>query len=145
MVVVNHVGLCVADLDASRAFYVEVFGFVPWRGSAPPDKLAGPLLQLEPPVGLRAEYLRLDGFVLELLHYHGRPPARPERRDMDDLGLTHLSLSVDDVDATCDAVEARGGRVVRASRVGDAVMVRDPDGQLIEVLPMSYVRWLTSL
>ena len=138
MGVMNHLGICVADLNVSREFYVEVFGFRPWRVSAPPDRVVARLLQLGEPVGLRAEYLTLDAFVLELLHYEHRPSPERPLRAMDELGLTHISISRDDVDATCDAVEAHGGRVLRDSRVGDAVMVRDPDGQLIEVLPMAY-------
>ena len=53
---------------------------------------------------------------------------------MDHLGLTHLSLSVDDLDEALAAVEAHGGEVLVDTNLGMAVFVKDPDGQLIELL-----------
>lgn len=145
-VVLNHVGHCVSDLDRSRRFYTEVLGFEHWRDYDAPDDMTPKLLRLEPPVGLLAVYLRLGDFVLELLHYRHagqHPPARP--RTMDELGLTHLSVSVEDVPATCEAVVAHGGEVLADTDVGAAVMVKDPDGQLIELLPMSYAEAMRAL
>jgi predicted enzyme related to lactoylglutathione lyase len=55
-------------------------------------------------------------------------------------GLTHLSISVVDLEAAAAQVEAHGGTVV--STFPYAVMVRDPDGQLIELLTMDYRRQL---
>lgn len=135
-VVVNHVGHCVADLDRARAFYVEVLGFAVSRTLAVPDAAAGPLLGVEAPVGLTAVYLERDGFTLELLHFDrpGNPEARA--RVFNEPGLTHLSVSVDDVAATVARALELGGRVVVDSPM--AAVVRDPDGQLLELLPMAY-------
>jgi catechol 2,3-dioxygenase-like lactoylglutathione lyase family enzyme len=137
-VVVNHVGQCVVDLDRATAFYVELLGFEVDRTLSVPDEGSGPLLGVVPPVGLTAVYLRRGGFQLELLAYDrpGNPPYRP--REMNEPGLTHLSFSIDDLDATVDRVAALGGEVV--TRLPVAAMVRDPDGQLLELLPMSYRR-----
>jgi catechol 2,3-dioxygenase-like lactoylglutathione lyase family enzyme len=49
-------------------------------------------------------------------------------------GLTHLSLFVDDVPAVLAAVPRHGGRVREDTNLGVAVFVEDPDGQAIEVL-----------
>lgn len=140
MAVFNHLGQCVADLTRSRRFYEEVLGFEFWREIEPPDSPSDQLLRLNPPIGMTACYLRRDGLVLELLYFAGREaqpgPARPRR--MNELGLTHLSVSVDDLDATCRAVRAHGGDVLDDTNIGGAIFVRDPDGQLIELLPMSY-------
>lgn len=134
--VVNHVGLCVADLDRSLRFYVDLLGFERDGELAVPDDPTARLLGLDPPVGLRAVYLRLGDFRLELLHYADRTPQARER-PMDELGLTHLSFGVDDHRALLERVEAYGGTVVRATDIGVAAFVRDPDGQLLEILPRS--------
>lgn len=140
MAVFNHLGQGVSDLGRSRRFYEEVLGFEFWREIAPPDTPSDQLLGLDPPIGMTACYLRRDGLVLELLHFAGagaRPgPARARR--MNELGLTHISVSVDDLAETCRAVTAHGGEVLDETNIGAAVFVRDPDGQLIELLPMSY-------
>lgn len=134
----NHVGLCVHDLDRSRVFYEEVFGFTFEREIRPPDDPTAKLLQLEPPLGVRAAYLRLGSFRLELLAYAERDPAAVRRRPLDEPGLTHLSLGVDDPHAMLDRVRDLGGTVVEESDVGSAIFVRDPDGQLIELLPAAW-------
>jgi catechol 2,3-dioxygenase-like lactoylglutathione lyase family enzyme len=131
--VVNHIGLCVHDIDRSRRFYEDLLGFAYEREIAPPDDITGRLLQLEPPLGLRAVYLRKDGLVLELLAYAGRRLPRRER-SMDEPGLTHISIGAEDHRALLGRVEALGGTVVTASDIGVAVFIRDPDGQLIELL-----------
>jgi catechol 2,3-dioxygenase-like lactoylglutathione lyase family enzyme len=135
----NHIGHCVTDLARSRRFYEGLLGFELQRELQVPDAAIGGLLRVEPPIGLSAVYLARDGLVLELLHYDrdGNPPAR--ERAMNEPGLTHISLSVDDIAATCAEVPAYGGEVLEDTNVGGfAVMIRDPDGQLIELLPISY-------
>ena len=134
--VANHVGLCVTDLDRSRRFYEEALGFAFQRDLRPPDEATGKLLDVERP-GLTAVYLTMGSFVLELLHFDRpeNPPFRP--RVFNEPGLTHLSLSVDDIPATLEAVRRCGGSVVESSDLGVAVLVRDPDGQLLELLAAS--------
>ena len=136
----NHLGQCVTDLDRSRRFYVEVFGFEVEREISPPDSPSDRLLGLTPPIGMTACYLRRDGLVLELLHFagEGATPNAYRARAMNDPGLTHISVSVDDIPRTCALVRERGGTVLDSTDIDVAIFVRDPDGQLIELLPMSY-------
>jgi lactoylglutathione lyase len=138
--VFNHLGHCVTDLDRARRFYVDVLGFEPWREINPPDSPSGQLLRLAPPIGMTACYLRRDGLVLELLHFagEGAKPMPPRERVMNEPGLTHISVSVHDIPATCRRIEEHGGEVLRDTDIGFGIFVRDPDGQLIELLPMTY-------
>ena len=53
---------------------------------------------------------------------------------MNEPGLTHLSLTTDDLPGTLAVVAELGGEVLDDTDVGVAVMVRDPDGQLLELL-----------
>jgi len=135
----NHLGHCVRDADASIRFYTSAFGFTVERDLTVPDVPSDRLLRIPAPIGLRAVYLRLgDEFVLELLEFADAPVVTPPERVMNEYGLTHLSLSVDDIAATCSLVEECGGSILRDTDLGKAIYVRDPDGQLIELLPMSY-------
>ncbi len=136
MTTVNHVGLCVADLARARRFYEQALGFAHRRDLAVPDGAAGKLLRVPPPVGLSAVYLQLGDFTLELLQFDrdGNDPRR--ERSFTEPGLTHLSFTVADLAATCDLVRSHGGEVLDDTDVrGLAVMVRDPDGQMLELLP----------
>jgi catechol 2,3-dioxygenase-like lactoylglutathione lyase family enzyme len=139
MAIYNHTGHVVTDLDRSKRFYQEVFGFRFWYEISPPDEPTAKLTGLEPPLGVTASYLTLDGFVLELMAYAAPGATRPFRaRTMDEPGLTHLSISVDDVQATADRAVELGGVRIEESDIGAALFVRDPDGQLIELLPASF-------
>ena len=57
---------------------------------------------------------------------------------MNEPGLTHLSISVDDVRAAAERAVEYGGEIIEESDIGVALFIRDPDGQLIELLPVSY-------
>ncbi len=133
--IVNHVGLCVTDPVRSRRFYEGVFGFTHRNDLVPAEAPTARLLQISPPVGLTAVYLELDGFVLELLHFDRDGNEAARARSFTEPGLTHLSFGVDDVDATCELVRTHGGQVLVDTDLGGvAVLVRDPDGQLLELL-----------
>ena len=142
MSVVNHVGLVVADRERSRRFYEGLLGFEFWWEIDAPDDRTAPLLQLPEPVGLHATYLVLDGFVLELIDYSRRPVHAGAQRVMDQIGLTHISLSVPDLPGVLARVAEFGGAVVEATVSDGAAMIRDPDGQLLELLSDG---WLSAL
>jgi predicted enzyme related to lactoylglutathione lyase len=57
---------------------------------------------------------------------------------MNDPGLTHLSISVDDVRATAEKAAEYGGQIIEESDLGVALFIRDPDGQMLELLPVGY-------
>ncbi len=143
--VFNHVGQCVTDLARSRRFYEELLGFTFLRQINPPDESSARLLDLSGALGLTACYLRLDGFVLELLHYSAPERAtQPRTRSMDEPGLTHISISCD-IDAVRPRVAAYGGEVVESTDIEAAIFIRDPDRQLVELLPLSYADYVAAL
>src|SRR4051794_26332211 len=140
--VFNHVGLCVRDRERSRRFYEGLFGFEFWWELELPDEGTAQLLQLAKPIGVRATYLVRDGLALELIDYSKREVQTNHERVMDEVGLTHISLSVSDLAGVLERVEDFGGSVVEETVSEQFAMIRDPDGQLIELLPDS---WLVAL
>ena len=96
-------------------------------------------------MGAKAVYLVNDGFVLELIALRPRripplPPAGDERP-----GLTHLSVAVADIAATLAKVEPTGARSWQDTDMGGlAIMIRDPDGQLIELTTFGFPDHATS-
>lgn len=134
--IVNHVGLRVSDLERSSRFY-GALGFTEALSMDVPDEPMHRLVRVAPPAGLRAVYLTNGPFVLELLAFEHHAAGRVERA-MTDTGLTHLSIGVTDLDAAKAAVAGHGGEVLDDTDVGVAVMVKDPDGQMIELLDAAY-------
>jgi catechol 2,3-dioxygenase-like lactoylglutathione lyase family enzyme len=136
--VFNHVGLCVADRERSRRFYEGLLGFEFWWEIEPPDDGTYQLLQLAKPLGLHATYLIRDGLVLELIDYSQREVQAGPDHGMDQVGLTHMSFSVSDLGAVLGMVDRFGGSVVEGTVSDQSAMIRDPDGQLLELLAESW-------
>ncbi len=134
--IVNHVGQRVTDLDRSIRFYTAL-GFTETTTMDIPDEPMHRLVRVTPPVGLRVAYLTNGPFVLELLAY-AHHPSPPVERAMTDTGLTHLSIGVDDVAAAKAVVVEHGGEVLDDTDLRRVVLVRDPDGQLIELLDVAF-------
>ena len=135
----THIGLCVADLARSRRFYCEGLGFAFEHELHVAGEPTDTLLRLRGS-DLHAVYLMRDGVRIELLYFAS--PAAPPRRErvMHELGLTHLSFRVADMDAALAAVRAASGRVLDDTVIrfpefqSAAAFVADPDGQLIELV-----------
>jgi glyoxylase I family protein len=136
----THIGICVSDWERSLRFYRDALGFTYLSEIQVAGEPSDTLLQLDN-VALRAIYLERDGTRIELLHYsspgyEGDGAPRPMNR----LGLTHVSLRVDDLAATLAALHAAGVRVLERTRSdipafnAAAIFVTDPDGTLIELV-----------
>ena len=137
--VVNHVGLAVSDLEKSRRFYEAVLGFEFKNEATFPDTGTAKLFAMDPPIGLHVAYLQRDGWMLELLSFEAAGVTPSRERPLNEPGLTHFSVSVDDIEETESLAAAYGGEVASDRGFKGLVsMIRDPDGQLIELLPMSY-------
>lgn len=120
-----HTMLRVVDLDRSIAFYTEVLGMrLLRRHDYPEGKFTLAF------VGYQNES---EGAVLELTHNWGVESY--------ELGTAygHIALEVPDAYAACEAIKARGGKVVREAgpmKHGTTVIafVDDPDGYKVELI-----------
>ncbi len=135
----THLGICVSDLERSAAFYRDVLGFVEVGRLEPDPASTSHLLELD--CTLRAVYLERDGWRIELLHYP--TPGHigsDEPRPMNQLGMTHLSFRVEDIDGVLEKLEAAGGRVLEKSVLAipnssvKVLMAVDPDGTRLEII-----------
>jgi lactoylglutathione lyase len=123
-----HTMLRVGDLDRSLAFYTDVLGMRLLRRK---DYPSGRFTLAFVGYGDEREHA-----VLELTHNWDT-----DRYDLGD-GFGHLALGVDDIHAVCDAIRAKGGRVVREPgpmKHGTTVIafVEDPDGYKVELIELS--------
>ncbi len=118
---VEHIGIAVADPNASAEWYRRVLDFqvVFSNGDEPPT-----LLVSHP-----------SGFVLEIMPKTDRPqPVRAVR----DPGLSHIALQVDDLDRAADVLKSRGlafdGDVVSAVGGGRILNFSDLDGNMLQIV-----------
>lgn len=140
----SHLGICVSDLERSVAFYCDGLGFERAEAHEVGAEF-GALMELDG-LRLRSQFLRGPGGVaLELLAFASPAPTGDgRRRPLNALGLTHLSVRVDDVDAVAARLVALGGAVVDGTRTTiptggrplDFVYLTDPDGVRIELMDL---------
>ncbi len=124
----THLGICVSDLERSVGFYRDVLGFVEAGRFEPDPASTSRLLEID--CTLRAVYLERDGWRIELLHYPDPgSTGSSEPRPMNQLGMTHLSFRVENIDRVLEGS-------VLAIRDGSskALMAVDPDGTRLEII-----------
>jgi len=122
-----HTMLRVGDLERSLAFYTDVLGMRLLRRKDYPDGRFTLAF-----VGYGDES---DTAVLELTHNWDTSSYEIGT------GYGHIALGVEDIHATCEAMAAKGGRVVRPPgpmKHGSTVIafVEDPDGYKVELIAM---------
>ncbi|CAB4685741.1 unannotated protein [freshwater metagenome] len=139
----SHIGIGVRDLDRSVRFYCDVFGFAQlYALDFEHDEVAA---TMEVSGAFRSAMLLRDDLRVELLQWVDVPVTGGEgRKPMTELGFTHLSFRVDDIDELSDAVRRAGGEVHDHTLTvlgvdGDAppsklLYVTDPDGTRIELM-----------
>jgi catechol 2,3-dioxygenase-like lactoylglutathione lyase family enzyme len=140
---VSHFGICVSDLERSVRFYRDGLDFKPVASHQVGDEFSA-LMEVEG-VKLESRMLSRDGVTIELLGFESPGHLGDgQRRPMNQLGLTHLSLRVDDVDRLASTIEHLGGIVVRGTRTTfnrpgarlDFLYCTDPDGVRIELMEL---------
>lgn len=135
MTALFHIGLTVSDIERSTRFYTELFGFRFESDLKLPGERIDELLAISPSSSIHAAYLVLGSFTLELMQFEPASAVTAGSRLFNQTGLAHLSLLVENpLDVAARAEEFGGTRI---SAVGTACVIRDPDGQLIELLPAS--------
>lgn len=137
----SHVGLCVTDLAASLRFYTEGLGFEVAEGYDVGDEVAD-TLEVPKGVQLRSQMIVKDGTKIELLGWtspavEGTPSTRRNQ-----VGLTHLTFTVEDLPAIEARLVGLGATVVESTRTHidmgvatlDLLFLADPDGTRIELM-----------
>lgn len=134
---IAHIGICTSNIKQSIQFYTEALGFV----------LDGSLEDIGPPYDTLTElpgvkccayYVKSGAVRIELIGYPDSAVLGPaERRPMNQLGFTHMTLMVDDIDNVTDRVVQYGGQVHPQTRInspfGPMVFCTDPNGVRIEL------------
>jgi lactoylglutathione lyase len=130
-VLVDHVGLSVADLEAAEGFYGAAFGFTRQLAfELDPHPIRG--LMLAHPSGSR----------LELFEHSGSMPGLQARGPIEahaTRGYNHFALAAPNIDAVFATALAAGATAVIEPRPSPEPGVRfaflaDPEGNLVELV-----------
>ncbi len=135
----HHIGLTVASLDRSLAFYKEMFGLEPeFVAKGEGDDLSRTVGV--PSAKLTFAFLHAGNGTVELIEYGNERRTRYESRNCD-VGAPHLCFDVPDVDAAYQELRDKGAdfyspplRITDGPLAGCAfAYLRDPDGLTLEI------------
>jgi len=132
---VHHTGTTVADLDRAVEFYTEIFDLEVLAEFESSGESFSRGVGVEDATG-RFAHLDGDGTRVELVEYD---PAGGEAAadSVNDRGAKHLGFGVDDVEAFYESLpdDVETVSEPQTSSTGTTIcFVRDPEGNLIEVL-----------
>ena len=140
---IMHVGVCVSDLNRSIRFYRDGLGFEEAGGLEISGEPTATLLEM-PDLELRAVYLERDGLRIELLHYPSPGSVgAAEARPMNQLGLTHMAVRVENLEDAIAKLTALGGTALEHTRVrepeydAEIIYLTDPDGTRLELIQVT--------
>jgi catechol 2,3-dioxygenase-like lactoylglutathione lyase family enzyme len=134
-----QVGLVVSDLDRATKFYTEALGFKAEGDVHPIPPALAKLLEQPADMDMKIRFLTKDGVKIELITFaNPKVEGSGQRRKMNQAGLSHLAVAVDDFDATVAAIKANGGKLVEETLfappgAGKFAFATDPDGTRIEI------------
>lgn len=136
--IIRHIGLCTGDIERASQFYQQALGFQPLGDiveiGAPFDALIE-----QPGATLRVQQLKAGDATIELLGYKDLDViGEAERCAMNRRGFSHMTLVVDDIEATIARICEFGGQVHENTRVdspfGNILFCTDPDGVRVELM-----------
>jgi catechol 2,3-dioxygenase-like lactoylglutathione lyase family enzyme len=136
----SHVGLCVRDLERSLRFFCDGLGFEKVEGFELDSDVAPGLdrsLEVPGPVKIVSQFVQNDTMKIELLHFVEPEVGGTPSAARNQLGLTHLSFYVDDLDAAATRLVAHGATVIEETRASpgiDLLFLADPDGVRVELM-----------
>jgi catechol 2,3-dioxygenase-like lactoylglutathione lyase family enzyme len=123
---IRHVGLVVADLEKSLKFWCDTMGFVVSRQMEESGPYIDAMMGLNDVRVTTVKLLAPDGNLLELLFFHSHTDKPKWEGKPYSTGLTHLALTVQDLDETCRRLQQAGVNF-------PAEPQRSPDG-LVKVI-----------
>ncbi len=140
----SHFGICVSDLERSRAFYENVLGFRHLFDAQLGPEIAGTMEV--PDCKFTSCLLGRPDLIIELLAYE-QPDVIGDgtRRPMNQLGMTHMCFRVEKAEDLAQLAEQYGGAYHGETRTelpgfgegGGSIVtvhVTDPDGTRIECI-----------
>ena len=134
-----HYSHCVSDIERSRRFYVDVLGFEIVAEFDFDDPATAKVMGV-PGCKFKGIFMKRDGMRIEIIGFSEPKPAQTKRkRQSNEIGHSHLSFYVTNLDETLSYLRANGVEVDDETRALlpsgiECCVARDPDGFPIEIV-----------
>jgi len=133
----RHVGIVVSDLERQVDFYCGVLGFRVLKRMDESGEEVDRMLGIEDADVTTVKLIAPGGGVVELLKFHSPECRESDDRELHDLGISHIALTLTDLYAEYADLSRKGVRFISpVERSGDAYVAFcfDPEGNVLELV-----------
>ena len=137
---IRHTGIVVEDLKQALDFYQNVLGFKVEKLMEEKGPFIQTILGLK---GVEVTTVKMsapDGNLIELLYFknHQKEAKKLERRIFD-FGVSHIALTVENLEADYQRIKLTGGHFISAPKTNDegtakVAFCKDPCGNILELV-----------
>ena len=135
---IRHSGIVVDNLSASLDFYRDLLGFKIVKQAEESSSFISNILGL---VDVKLTTVKMsvsDGQLIELLYYHTHQ-KESEQKAINDIGLTHIAFTVNDVEAMYNQLKTKGIYFVSEPQISPnnyakVAFCQAPEGTFIELV-----------
>ena len=99
MKAIRHFGIVVSNLDRALHFYEELLGLKVSKRMDEGSDYLSTITGLKDVSATTVKLAAEDGNLVELLYFHSHPRKPSGQKEMCQIGPSHVSFTVDDVDA----------------------------------------------
>jgi catechol 2,3-dioxygenase-like lactoylglutathione lyase family enzyme len=105
---IRHTGIVVADLECVLSFWCDVLGFRIVNRMIESGSYLDAMMGIKNAKATTVKLAAPDDNLVELLHFHSHPDQPAWRGTPYSTGLTHIALTVDNLDSECVRLSAAG-------------------------------------
>jgi catechol 2,3-dioxygenase-like lactoylglutathione lyase family enzyme len=135
---IRHTGIVVVDLEKSVYFYRDLLGFQIVKQMEEIGEFIDNISALRNIKVTTVKMISPSGQMIELLKYHSHS-AELRRREINEVGISHIAFTVDDLDIAYGILKGKGVQFNSSPQLSPdgyakVTFCRDPEGTLIELV-----------
>ena len=135
---IRHTGIVVIDLEASLHFYRDLLGFQIAKQMEEAGDFIDNISSLNNVRVTTVKMTSPSGQMIELLKYHSHP-AEKKRREICEIGISHIAFTVDDLDTEYKKLKEQGVRFNAPPQLSPdgyakVTFCSAPEGTLVELV-----------
>lgn len=134
----RHVGIVTDNLEKSLEFYRDILGFKIKTEALENKDFIDRVLNLKNASLKTVKLVDQRGGIIELLHYDN-PANKTIKREVNDLGLSHFALTVENLDDIYNMLKKSGANFISAPKFSPDKKAKvcfcyDPNGVAVELV-----------
>lgn len=135
----RHAGIVVGDMDRSLGFYRDLLGLKVKSQKSESSQYIDAICGTKGAELTTVKLAAQDGSLIELLCFGSRKDRKVSAGKLDDIGLTHISFTVDDAEneyrrLAASGIEFNSKPQVSPDGYAKVVFCKDPDGVFVELV-----------